>query len=263
MAHVIALTVAYDGAGFAGFQRQPGLRTVQGRVEDALRVVLRRDVSTTGAGRTDAGVHALGQVMTFSASGDEPEPAVLGRSLNALCAPDIAVRSVRLMPEGFDARFSALAREYRYRLVVGAVPPVFLMGRAWWVRGRLDVEAMRRASTALLGEHDFASFCVSESAKGKNTRRGIDVLEIERACEMGEECLVVRIQGRAFLHSMVRVIVGSLVEVGKGRRPESWIAEALAACDRAAAGPTAPPDGLTLWRVEYAEDALGEGPDLR
>lgn len=254
---VVALTVAYDGEGFAGFQRQPGLRTVQGRVEEALAVILRRTVETTGAGRTDTGVHALGQVMTFPAAGDEPEAMVLGRSLNALCGPGITVRDIRLMPAGFDARHSALVREYRYRLVTGSVPPLFLERYAWWVRGRLDLDAMRRAGEALLGEHDFASFCVTESARGKNTRRGIELLEIEPSCEMGEECVVVRIRGRAFLHSMVRIIVGTLVEVGKGRRSEEWVTEALQACDRAAAGPTAPPHGLTLWSVTYPDEYGG------
>lgn len=250
----IGMRLSYDGSAHAGFARQPGQRTVQGRVEEALSIILRRDVETVGAGRTDTGVHALGQVMSFAADGTEPQPDVLCRSLNALCAPDISVQDVRMLPSGFDARRSAFAREYRYRIVRGPVPPIFLRDYAWWVRGELDVDAMRRASSALLGEHDFASFCVAESARGKNTRRGIDVLEIVSEQHFGEECLMVRIVGKAFLHSMVRIVVGSLVEVGRGRRPEGWLGEALAARDRSAAGPTAPPHGLTLWAVRYAAE---------
>jgi len=251
---VFAARVSYDGDGFAGFQRQPGLRTVQGRIEDALAIILRRGVVTTGAGRTDTGVHARAQVMSFVAEGGEPPIQTLQRSLNALCAPDIAVTDLRMLSPGFDARHSAIEREYRFRLVTGAVPPVFLRRYAWWVRGSLDLDSMRAASTVLLGEHDFASFCVTESAKGKNTRRGIDTLEIEPATHLGEACIEIRVVGRAFLHSMVRIVVGSLVEVGKGRRSPEWLGQALAACDRAAAGPTAPPHGLVLWDVRYPEE---------
>ncbi|MDP2234785.1 MAG: tRNA pseudouridine(38-40) synthase TruA, partial [Actinomycetota bacterium] len=234
----IALTVAYDGAPFSGFARQEGRDTVQGRLESALSTVLRREVETVGAGRTDAGVHALGNVVSLPADGTEPEPGVLLRSLNALVGDGIAITEVRVAPGGFSARFDAVAREYRYRLVPGPVPPLFLRGVAWWTKGEIDLHAMRAAASALLGEHDFKSFCVAESAEGKRTVRRIDLVEIETACEMGERCIVVRVVGNAFLHSMVRAIVGSLVEVGTGRRGPEWLAEALAACDRGAAGPT-------------------------
>ncbi|MGV8082186.1 MAG: tRNA pseudouridine(38-40) synthase TruA [Coriobacteriia bacterium] len=249
----IALVVAYDGARFAGFARQPGLTTVQGRLEDALTTVLRTKVEIVGAGRTDAGVHALGQVVSYEATGREPEDAVLRRSLNALAGPGIVVREVRRARPGFSARFDAIAREYRYRLVTGPVPPLFLEDVAWWVKRDLDVEAMRTGARTLLGEHDFRSFCVAESAEGKRTFRRIDSIEIAEEEHLGERCLVVRVIGNAFLHSMVRVIVGTLVEVGAGRRDAEWVAEVLEARSRAAAGPTAPAHGLTLWRVEYPE----------
>jgi tRNA pseudouridine38-40 synthase len=139
--------------------------------------------------------------------------------------------------------------------VTGSVPPLFLAGRSWWVKGGLDLDAMRAGAAHLLGEHDFRSFCVTASAEGRRTVRDIHRLDIDTAVEMGEECVVVRVEGRSFLHSMVRIVVGTLVEVGRGRRAPAWVAEALEARSRAAAGPTAPPEGLVLWRVEYPDDA--------
>lgn len=251
---VTALTVAYDGSAFHGFARQEGLPTVQGRLEESLRTVLRREVVTVGAGRTDTGVHALGQVVSYDAApGDEDAPALL-RAVGALAGPEIVVTGVRTAAPGFSARFDALAREYRYRLVPGPVAPLFLRRNAWWCKGTLDLAAMRAGAAHLVGEHDFRSFCVSDSAEGKRTVRDIELVEIEPACEMGEHCVVVRVVGRSFLHSMVRIVVGSLVEVGKGRREPDWIAGSLEACDRASAGPTAPPEGLTLWHVTYPDD---------
>ncbi len=258
--HSIALTVAYDGSHFSGFARQPGLATVQGRLEEALSTVLRRDVETTGAGRTDTGVHALGQVVSFDATGEEPEPRSLRRSVEALAGPGIVVRDVRLARAGFSARFDAVAREYRYRLVPGSVPPLFLAPVAWHVGPELDAEAMRQAALALVGEHDFRSFCVTESAIGKRTVRSVHEIELLEEEHLGERCLTVRVVGNAFLHSMVRVIVGSLVEVGAGRREPAWMGEALAAERSPAAGPTAPAHGLTFWHVDYPKDVwLGTG----
>lgn len=253
MTETIAITVSYEGAGFAGFARQPGQRTVQGEIETALATALRTPVETTGAGRTDAGVHALGQVVSFSV-GIEADLKALLRSLNALTGPDIAVTEMRRASGDFNARFSAVGREYRYRVVPGPVPPLFLARTAWWVPQALDLGAMREGAQHLIGEHDFKSFCVTASAEGKRTVRRVDLLEIEPAHEMGEHCIVVRIAGNAFLHSMVRIIVGSLVEIGRGRQDPRWLASALAACDRDAAGPTAPPEGLTLWHVHYPEE---------
>lgn len=250
-ASTLALTVAYDGAAFAGFARQPGQSTVQSELERALGTMLRREVLTTGAGRTDAGVHALGQVVSFPATGSEPEAGTLLRSLNALAGPGISVREVRSAREGFSARFDAVSREYRYRIANAAVPPLFLRPVAWWVKSELDVETMRVGAGTLLGEHDFRSFCVTESAQGKRTVRRIDAIELFAEEQLGEQNLVLRVAGNAFLHSMVRTIVGTLVEVGVGRREPGWVGEALAACDRTAAGPTAPACGLTLWSVDY------------
>jgi tRNA pseudouridine38-40 synthase len=250
---VSVLTVAYDGAPFSGFARQPSAETVQGSLETALGVACRRDIETVGAGRTDAGVHALRQVVSYPAHHADPDGPTLLRSLNALVSPRIVVSEVRCATGGFSARFDAVSREYRYRIVNGSVPPLFLSQVAWWVRRPLDVASMREAASTLLGEHDFRSFCVGESAEGTRTVRQILAVELFEDEQLGERSLVVRIVGNAFLHSMVRTIVGSLVEVGVGRRSVSWINEALAARDRAAAGPTSPAQGLTLWGVEYPE----------
>lgn len=252
--HAIALTVAYDGARFAGFARQPGLETVQGRLESALATVLRREVQTTGAGRTDSGVHALGQVVSLDALDGEFEPARLRRSIDALTGEGIVVREVRRARAGFSARFDATSREYRYRVVAGAVPPLFIGRFAWHVAGDLDLGAMRAGANLLLGEHDFRSFCVAESAEGQRTVRRVEAIEIGEEQHLGEACLTLRVVGNAFLHSMVRVIVGTLVEVGAGRQDVDWVAAALAAKTREAAGPTAPAHGLTLWRVIYPEE---------
>ncbi len=248
-------TVAYDGAGFHGFARQEGLPTVQGALEEALAVTLRREVPVTGAGRTDAGVHALGQAVSFAADESElPEPRALARSLDALTPDGIAVSAVRLARPDADARFSAVSRRYRYRLSAGGPRPVLASGLLWRVRGGLQLEPMRQAAGALLGEHDFRSFCVAPSAKGKRTIRDVDLLEIAAGELAGQPVVEVVVEGRSFLHSMVRIMVGTLVEVGRGAWPPERVADALAARDRAAAGPTAPPQGLVLEAVRYPDD---------
>jgi tRNA pseudouridine38-40 synthase len=252
----LALTVAYTGADFHGFARQPGQRTVQGELEHALRTLFSHEVETVGAGRTDAGVHALGQVVSF----ELPDEALEGRSLdrlrdslNALTPDDISVRGVEERPVGFSARFSAKEREYRYRYVFGAVEPLFLRPFTWWVRpsAPVDVQAMKAALPHLVGEHDFTSFCVAASSADRNTVREITNLTIFGTDHLGESCLVLQVHGKAFLHSMVRIIAGSLLEVGLGRREPHWLGEVLVARDRRLAGPTAPAQGLTLWRVRY------------
>ncbi len=254
---VLAMTVAYDGTGFRGFARQPGLPTIQGSIEDALSTALRvSGVETVGAGRTDAGVHALGQVVSFTPPSPMEEEDIerLARSVNALTPLPLVAKEIRSAGPGFSARFDALRREYRYRIVTGGAPPAFLGRYSWWVRKDLDADAMRSAAVLLKGEHDFRSFCVTESAEDKNTVRRVESIGIAYETHLGEECLVLRIIGNAFLHSMVRIIVGTLVEVGIGRKPPEWVGEVLSAEDRAAAGQTAPPEGLTFWRVEYPED---------
>ena len=259
----LALKVAYRGEAFSGFARQPDQLTVQGELERALEMLLRREVETTCAGRTDAGVHARGQVVSFDVSEGElaeqdgrdagsgrPRFASFRRSLNAITHEDIAVREVWQAADGFSARFDATAREYRYFLAVDEVPPVFVRDFCWHV-GPLDVGSMERASRCLIGEQDFKSFCRASSAVDKPTCRNLMEVSFAREDMAGEGLLVVRVVGSSFLHSMVRTIVGTLVEVGRGRRTESWVEEALAACDRAAAGECAPAQGLVFWEVSY------------
>ncbi len=254
MAGTTALILSYEGSGFAGFARQPGRSTVQGEVESALRTALRREVLTVGAGRTDAGVHALGQVVSFPSMEADPEGRRLMRSLNALTPRGIVVTGIRQAGPEFSARHSAVFREYRYRICPGPVPPLFLAPYAWSVPRALDLHAMRDAAARLIGEHDFRSFCVAESAQGIRTVRRLDTIEVTPEIVLGEHSIMVRVVGNAFLHSMVRVIVGSLVDVGAGRHEAAWVTEALRARDRAAAGQTAPAQGLTLWHVGYPEE---------
>jgi tRNA pseudouridine38-40 synthase len=251
---VLALTVAYDGADFAGFARQPGQRTVQGELEQALTIALRRPIEIVGAGRTDAGVHARGQVVSCPREPSDVDDRSLLRSLNALCGEGIAVRELRSARPRFSARFDAISREYRYRIVAGSVPPLFLGRFVWWTPKTLDVDAMQEGAAHLLGERDFKSFCLTASAIGKPTMRRLNTIEFSEEEHLGECCLTVRVVGNAFLHSMVRVIIGTLVEVGAGRRDPGWVADVLAACDRGAAGPTAPAHGLTLWQVGYRDE---------
>lgn len=249
-----ALTLGYRGAAFCGFARQPGQLTVQGELEHALVLLLHREVETTCAGRTDAGVHARGQVVSFDAAADELEAfdeRRLLRSLNALTHDDIVVRAARLMPAGFSARLDAMAREYRYYLCTGSTPPLFMRDFSWYVPGDLDVGAMERAARHLVGEHDFKSFCKAVSAVEKPTCRFVREVSFSREDVLGEDVLTVKVVGNAFLHSMVRTMVGTLVAVGLGRRDADWVRRALEARDRRAAGECAPAQGLIFWSVEY------------
>lgn len=250
----LSCTVAYDGAPFAGFAKQPGQRTVQGELEDALALLFRRPVDVVCAGRTDAGVHARGQVVSFDVDTAELRDRTLHslrRSLNALTGEGIVVRAVDERPRGFSARFDAVEREYRYFLAVGDTPPVFTDRTAWFVGPHLDVAAMERGAAHLIGEHDFKSFCMAASAVGKPTCRNVSEISIASEEILGEPHRVITVRGNAFLHSMVRTIVGTLVMVGRGQRDADWVAEALAARDRQAAGENAPARGLVFWSVGY------------
>ena len=252
----LSATVAYKGAAFAGFARQPGQLTVQGELERALETVFARPVETVCAGRTDAGVHARGQQVSFTVPEDVflarvKDGAALARSLCALTHEDIVVREVQRRPDGFSARFDAVSREYRYFICIDPTPPVFMADFSWHVDKPLDVVAMASASRALIGEHDFKSFCLAASAEGKTTVRRVDEIAFDRMQVMGESMLVITVRGNAFLHSMVRTMVGSLALVGRHQRGVDWIDGVLAACDRSAAGPNAPAQGLVLWSVEY------------
>lgn len=250
----LSATVAYNGAPFCGFARQPGQCTVQGELEQALGLLFRREVPTTCAGRTDAGVHARGQVVSFDVDASELRGRTLHslrRSLNALTHDAITVKSVDERQQGFSARFDALSREYHYHICVDDVPPIFMRDFSWHVGAPLDVAAMEAAAAHLIGEHDFKSFCMAASAVGKPTCRNVSEISFERTCIMGEPILVVTVKGNAFLHSMVRTIVGTLAMVGRGQREPEWVRAVLEARDRTAAGENAPARGLVFWQVSY------------
>ncbi|MGY1821467.1 tRNA pseudouridine(38-40) synthase TruA [Geodermatophilus sp. SYSU D00079] len=248
----LRLQIAYDGTALHGWARQPAQRTVQGDLEAALATVLRCPVELTVAGRTDAGVHATGQV----AHADVPRATWaqqrerLVRRLRGVLPPDIAVHGVDEAPADFDARFGALRRHYVYRLTDADAgpPPLRRADTVGWPR-RLDVEAMQLAAGLLLGEHDFAAYC--RRREGATTIRTLLGLSVERDGDL----VVVRASADAFCHSMVRSLVGALLAVGEGRRPPEWPAGLLARTERASEVPVAPAGGLTLVAVDYPPDA--------
>lgn len=255
----LVLRLSYDGTDFSGFAEQPGgVRTVAGDVRRALETFLRREIDLTCAGRTDAGVHAVSQYVSVPVTAEEldiPRRRWM-RALAALLPDDIAAGEVYHAAAGFSARFDARARTYTYRIGTGEARPLITRRYAWWHRPPLDVPAMEEAAAHLIGEHDFKSFCKAASAVGKPTCRYVGEASFAREVQMGEELLAFTITGNAFLHSMVRTIVGSLAEVGAHRRDPSWMAEVLAARDRLAAGPTAPAQGLCFMGVTYDEGVL-------
>lgn len=253
---VLALNVSYVGSHFSGFARQESQCTVQGELERALHTIYRREIQITGAGRTDAGVHALNNVVSFGLAQGELDERSFDRlqsALNALTPDGLVVKRIEQKPADFSARFSAQAREYRYRIFPSKTPPVFLEPYVWWLKmgEPLDVTAMKQAALFFEGELDFRSFCVAKSADLGPTMRNISKVMLFGTQHLGEQCMIVQVIGNAFLHSMVRVMVGSLVEVGLRKQPPEWITQVLDARDRRAAGQTAPAQGLTLWRVVY------------
>ncbi|HWO69953.1 MAG TPA: tRNA pseudouridine(38-40) synthase TruA [Actinomycetota bacterium] len=248
MARTIRLTLAYDGTDFRGFARQRGLRTVQGELEGALARILGTVPGLSVAGRTDAGVHARGQVVSFGvppALLGRVDPARLQRALNGLLAPEVVVVRAAWAPPGFDARRSARAREYRYRIDVGPLPDPFTARYVWHRPGDPSLPRMRAAARFLVGEHDFASFCRRPEAGG--TVRRLERLAVSRRRDRVE----VLARANAFCHQMVRSLVGTLLSVGEGRLAPEEMPAILAARDRRRAGPVAPPHGLTLERVIY------------
>lgn len=261
----LVLVLGYRGGAFSGYAEQEGRRTVAGELRRALETVLHRQVELTCAGRTDAGVHAVAQHVSVPVHGDELE--LSGRrllaSLTALVPNDMSVRAVLRADAGFSARFDATARSYRYRISCGRPRPMLLWGHTWWLRPAcdLDVDAMGEAASLLVGEHDFRSFCKVSSAlmlegEGRSTSRLLSDVRVTRAHEVGEPVIAIDVAGNAFLHNMVRIMVGTLVEVGRGLRDPAWVGEVLAARDRRAAGMTTPPEGLTLSGVGYPEGLL-------
>ena len=254
-----ALTLAYEGSDYSGFARQkdPAIITVQEVLEQALATVLRLDIApeTVCAGRTDAGVHALAQVVSFELAGPALDARACGRivrSLNAITPESMSVKLLQRTTEGFSARFDAQSREYRYYIANTIYPPIFSKNFAWHIPTQLDLDVMKNASQYLRGKHDFRSFCTSASAADdKNTVRELSMVEVFEQSHFGENLICIRIVGNAFLHSMVRIIVGTLVEIAAAKRGVDEIPSILNARKREAAGQTAPAHGLTLHKVEY------------
>ena len=245
------ITLAYDGTGFVGWQRQASGVSIQGLLEDALRELDGQPVAVAGAGRTDAGVHALGQVASFSLE-RSMAPDVLVRALNARLPEQVRAVDAADVPADFHARFGARTKHYRYRLWNADVLDPFERLYAWHVPGRLDVDRMVAAAQLLEGRHDFAAF---QAAGGttRTTERGVYASHL-RGTE-AQRLLVYEITGEGFLRHMVRTIVGTLVEIGRGRHDVEWMREVIASRDRAQAGPTAPPEGLFLVAVGYGAPA--------
>lgn len=246
----IRIDLAYDGTDFRGWAIQPGLRTVQGELQDALATILRvESVSVVCAGRTDAGVHARGQVVHLEIE-EPPDLDRLVRRLNGLLAPDVRVRQATVAPQGFDARFSALRRHYAYRIAdhSAALDALKRAEVLAWHRP-LDLDAMNAASVLLLGRHDFASFC--KQREGATTIRTLEQLSWVRD-EAG--LIVGTVVADAFCHSMVRSLVGCLIAIGDGRRPVAWAGEVLRAAERNQGVTVLHAHGLTLERVDYPGD---------
>jgi tRNA pseudouridine38-40 synthase len=247
----VRMTVAYDGSGFHGFAPNPGVVTVGGTLRDALERVLRVPVVLTCAGRTDAGVHAWGQVVSFDAPSDRFDPAALQRSLNRQCAPAIVVRSVSDGGEGFDARHSARRRTYRYTVLNRPVPDPFLARTSWHVDEPLDLDLLRLGCDPLVGEHDFSAFC-----RRPKLRDGTEASLVRRVYrvewrDLDDGVLCFEIEANAFCHQMIRSVVGTLVDVGLCRKHAGELLGILHGRDRAAASSLAPPQGLCLWEVSY------------
>jgi tRNA pseudouridine38-40 synthase len=250
----VRLTVAYDGTDFRGFAESQGVRTVMGALRAAVETVTRRPVELTGAGRTDAGVHGWGQVV----SGEIPADTDLHRlvrSVNGLGAPDLVVRDAAWADPDFSARFSATGRAYRYDIWNEPTPHPLLARTTWHVPQRLDVDAMQTAASALVGEHDFASFCrrpkPMAGAAEPSLVRLLRVADWSEPAHEWGRIVRLEITASSFCHQMVRSIVGTCVDVGLGRRPASTVADTLVARDRNTAGQVAPPTGLVLWSVDY------------
>ncbi|WP_186079454.1 tRNA pseudouridine(38-40) synthase TruA [Burkholderia gladioli] len=244
----IALGIQYDGAAFCGWQSQPHGKTVQDELERALKAFALVPLQTVVAGRTDTGVHGLGQVVHFDTDLDRSDFSWV-RGTNAFLPSTVAVQWARPMPDSFHARFAAFERTYYYALYVHPVRSPMLASRAGWVHTPLDIEAMREAARHLIGEHDFSSFRSSE-CQSKTPVKHLHQIDIRASGSF----IHFRFRANAFLHHMVRNLMGCLIAVGRGRYPAGWMAEVLAARNRERAAPTFAPDGLYLAHVGYPEE---------
>ena len=245
----LKLTLAYDGTNFSGWQWQPAQRTVQGQLEAAIREITGEQTRVACSGRTDAGVHAIGQVVSWVTE-SKHSTNVLLRGLNANTPRDMVIRQVEEAPEGFHATDDSISKRYRYLLYDNPIRDVFARHYVWQLWSPLNADAMHEAAQALLGEHDFKSFETSGSPRVSTIRTIHDIVVERRMTDHGER-IVIEVEANGFLYNMVRNIVGTLVEVGKGNRTADWPGEVLTKQDRRAAGATAPPQGLYLLNVNY------------
>jgi tRNA pseudouridine38-40 synthase len=245
-ARKIAIEIQYDGTCFNGWQLQKDSRTVQGELERAVQILCREEIRVTAAGRTDAGVHALGQIVHFGTNSD----ITLQRlcvSLNGILPRDISVKNAYKVSDVFHARFDALERTYRYLIYNHPSRNPFMMFRAMWMREQLDLDYLRTVSGLMVGEKDFSSFCKKRESRKINTVRRITAIDIQRQ----DDCIRIEITGNAFLHNMVRILVGTLVEMDKNRDDPQLITDIISKRDREYGGVTAPPYGLYLLNVKY------------
>ncbi|MBS0222118.1 MAG: tRNA pseudouridine(38-40) synthase TruA [Proteobacteria bacterium] len=240
------ITVEYDGGPFVGWQRQDSGPSIQAALEDAVFAFAGERVHVQGAGRTDAGVHARGQVAHFDLVREQPIESVRGALCFHLRPHPIVVPTAKLVPADFHARFSATWRQYRYRILNRRSPPALDRGQVWHVPVPLDADAMAEAASVLVGRHDFNSFR-SINCQAASPIKTLDRLAVNRD---GEE-IAIDVGARSFLHNQVRILVGTLQLVGRGQWSRRDVEQALAACDRTRAGPTAPPSGLCLMEVRY------------
>lgn len=249
------ITVAYDGTEFSGWQRQRGQRTVQQAVEEAWQAITAEAVAVTASGRTDAGVHAMGQVVGVESRTQLP-CSQLAMGLNAKLPDDVLVRRVEPAPDGFHATADARSKRYRYLIHNARTPPLFDRRYVWHVPSPLDAGQMHEAGQRLVGMHDFACF-QSVGSPRESTVRTIDAVTVERGNWAtgygigGDDQVAIDVTGDGFLYHMVRAIAGTLVRVGQGRRNAEWLSEVLESCDRKQAGQTAPASGLMLMEVWY------------
>jgi len=254
----LRMTIAYDGGRFRGMAENDGVQTVAGTIRAEIERCVGHSVVLSIAGRTDAGVHGWGQVISFDVDTElvvsgRSAPSRLARSINRLCVPSIVVRDAQVAAENFDARFSALWRSYRYTIVNRPVPDPFLAATTWWVPQELDIHALHLGCDALFGLHDFSSFCRRPKP---NPLTGVEASLLRRVhsaswLELDDGLLRFDIRASSFCHQMVRSIVGTLVDMGRGVRRPGEMSGIIRARDRAAAGGVAPPQGLCLWEVGY------------
>ena len=260
------MTVAYDGTGYSGWQVQPERVTIQSMLEKAIAQVCRERVRVTGSGRTDTGVHAFGQVASFSLQSWRASAADLCRALNSKLPTDIAISEIADAKQDFHAIRDAMGKRYRYQIQIGGMRDAFEYRYRWHVQGPIDVDAMRDAAALLLGKHDFASFQAVGAARKTTVRtvRDLGIIDQQNPRELTSDIagqgrgqspwgrhIAIEIEADGFLYNMVRNIVGTLIEVGRGKHAASWVQQVLHAKDRAQAGPTAPPHGLCLLHVHY------------